>query len=110
MLPGLSSGGPHEPDSAPGPAPRPQSSLRCSPGCRRAARMSAPGVLPSSGHAAPGADVVVPSPDLGGWRPRLVATDLDGTLLDSTGAVSPRTRAALEACWDAGIPVVGATG
>nr|WP_281371562.1 HAD-IIB family hydrolase [Petropleomorpha daqingensis] len=40
----------------------------------------------------------------------MVATDLDGTLLDSAGAVTPRTRAALEACWDAGIPVVGATG
>jgi len=48
--------------------------------------------------------------DLGSWRPKLVATDLDGTLLDSAGEVSPRTRAALEACWDAGIPVVGVTG
>jgi Cof subfamily protein (haloacid dehalogenase superfamily) len=67
-------------------------------------------VLPSSGHAAPGSDTVVELPDLAGWRPRLVATDLDGTLLDSTGAVTPRTRAALEACWDAGIPVVGVTG
>ena len=47
---------------------------------------------------------------LGGWRPRLVATDLDGTLLTSEGVVSPRTRAALEACWAAGIPVVGVTG
>jgi Cof subfamily protein (haloacid dehalogenase superfamily) len=72
--------------------------------------VSAPGVLPSSGRAAPGSDVVVELPDLGGRRPRLVATDLDGTLLDSTGAVTPRTRAALEACWDAGIPVVGVTG
>ena len=72
--------------------------------------MSSPGVLPSSGQAAPGSDVVVPAPDRGGRRPRLVATDLDGTLLDSTGSVTPRTRAALEACWDAGIPVVGATG
>ena len=34
--------------------------------------------------------------DLGGWRPKLVATDLDGTLLDSAGEVSPRTRAALD--------------
>jgi hypothetical protein len=48
--------------------------------------------------------------DLDGWRPRLVATDLDGTLLTSGGVVSPRTRAALDACWDAGIPVVGVTG
>jgi hypothetical protein len=67
-------------------------------------------VLPAAGHVAPGADDVVELPDLGGWRPRLVATDLDGTLLRSTGEVSQRTRAALEACWDAGIPVVGATG
>ncbi|MCV2490588.1 Cof-type HAD-IIB family hydrolase [Geodermatophilus sp. YIM 151500] len=63
-------------------------------------------------HAAPApdADLVVPLPELNGWRPRLVATDLDGTLLDSTGHVRPRTRAALEACWAAGIPVVGVTG
>jgi Cof subfamily protein (haloacid dehalogenase superfamily) len=63
-------------------------------------------------HAAPApdADRVVPPPRVDGWRPRLVATDLDGTLLDSSGAVSPRTRAALAACWDAGIPVVGVTG
>ena len=63
-------------------------------------------------HAAPSpdADLVVPPPRLDGWRPRLVATDLDGTLLDSAGRVSPRSRAALAACWDAGIPVVGVTG
>jgi Cof subfamily protein (haloacid dehalogenase superfamily) len=48
--------------------------------------------------------------NLGSWRPKLVATDLDGTLLNGAGEVSPRTRAALEACWDAGIPVVGVTG
>jgi Cof subfamily protein (haloacid dehalogenase superfamily) len=57
-----------------------------------------------------GADRVVELGDLGPWRPKLVASDLDGTLLDSDGVVSPRTRAALEACWDAGIPVVGVTG
>jgi Cof subfamily protein (haloacid dehalogenase superfamily) len=67
-------------------------------------------VLPAAGHLAPGADDVVALPAPVGPRPRLVATDLDGTLLRSTGEVSPRTRAALEACWDAGIPVVGATG
>jgi hypothetical protein len=50
------------------------------------------------------------SAELGGWRPRLVATDLDGTLLSSDGVVTPRTRAALQGCWDAGIPVVGVTG
>ena len=63
-------------------------------------------------HAAPApdADLVVPPPVPDGWRPRVVATDLDGTLLDSSGHVSPRSRAALEACRAAGIPVVGVTG
>ncbi|RBY74970.1 HAD family phosphatase [Blastococcus sp. TF02-09] len=44
------------------------------------------------------------------WRPKLVASDLDGTLLDADGLVTSRTRAALDACWEAGIPVVGVTG
>ncbi|SDF61692.1 hypothetical protein SAMN05660485_03760 [Blastococcus fimeti] len=57
-----------------------------------------------------GAERVVDLGDLGPWRPKLVASDLDGTLLDADGLVRPRTRAALEACWDAGIPVVGVTG
>jgi Cof subfamily protein (haloacid dehalogenase superfamily) len=60
--------------------------------------------------ALPGADQVIEPPEPDGWRPKLVATDLDGTLLDSAGEVSSRTRAALTACWDAGIPVVGVTG
>ncbi|WP_369132274.1 HAD family hydrolase [Modestobacter sp. I12A-02662] len=47
---------------------------------------------------------------LGGWRPRLVATDLDGTLLTSTGVVSPRNRAVMATCRAAGIPFVGVTG
>jgi Cof subfamily protein (haloacid dehalogenase superfamily) len=47
---------------------------------------------------------------LGSWRPRLVASDLDGTLLTSDGVVSPRTRAAIEACRAVGMPVVGVTG
>jgi Cof subfamily protein (haloacid dehalogenase superfamily) len=68
-----------------------------------------PKVLKAYG-ALPGADRVVELGDLGPWRPKLVATDLDGTLLDSAGEVTPRTRAALTACWDAGIPVVGVTG
>ncbi|WP_116449406.1 HAD family hydrolase [Blastococcus litoris] len=58
----------------------------------------------------PDADRVIDLGEMDGWRPKLVASDLDGTLLDSDGEVSPRTRAALEACWDAGIPVVGVTG
>jgi Cof subfamily protein (haloacid dehalogenase superfamily) len=61
-----------------------------------------------------GADAFVELGDLGarlgGWRPRLVASDLDGTLLSSEGLVSPRTRAAIDACRAAGIPVVGVTG
>ncbi len=68
-----------------------------------------PTALPHTAPA-PDADLVLPPPRLDGWRPRLVATDLDGTLLDSSGHVSPRSRAALAACWDAGIPVVGVTG
>ncbi|MFP5370698.1 MAG: HAD hydrolase family protein, partial [Actinomycetes bacterium] len=60
--------------------------------------------------ALPGADQLVEPPEPDGWRPKLVATDLDGTLLDSAGEVTSRTRAALTACWDAGIPVVGVTG
>ncbi|MCZ2813299.1 MULTISPECIES: HAD family hydrolase [unclassified Modestobacter] len=47
---------------------------------------------------------------LGSWRPRLVVSDMDGTLLDSDGEVSGRTAAAVAACRAAGIPVVGATG
>ena len=42
-------------------------------------------------------------------RPRLVATDLDGTLLRSDGTVSERTRAALVAVRATGIRVVVAT-
>ena len=68
-----------------------------------------PRVVPSHGILA-GADRVVELGDLGPWRPKLVASDLDGTLLTADGVVSARTRAALEACWDAGIPVVGVTG
>jgi hypothetical protein len=72
-------------------------------------REESPTVLEAYG-ALPGADRVVELGDLGGWRPKLVATDLDGTLLNSAGEISDRTRAALAACWDAGIPVVGVTG
>jgi Cof subfamily protein (haloacid dehalogenase superfamily) len=39
-------------------------------------------------------------------RPRLVATDLDGTLLRPDATVSPRVAAALRAAQDAGIAVV----
>src|SRR5512133_1829552 len=43
----------------------------------------------------------------GGWRrPRLVATDLDGTLLRSDGSGSERTAAALRAIQSEGIRTV----
>ena len=41
---------------------------------------------------------------------RLVATDLDGTLLHTDGTVTPRTRAALTAVEDLGVTVVFVTG
>ena len=43
-------------------------------------------------------------------RPRLVATDLDGTLLHTDGTVTDRTRAVLTALDDLGVPVVFTTG
>jgi Cof subfamily protein (haloacid dehalogenase superfamily) len=42
-------------------------------------------------------------------RPRLVATDLDGTLLDSRGELSKRTRAVLDRLDEAGVPLVVVT-
>ncbi len=42
--------------------------------------------------------------------PRLVATDLDGTLLNSEGRVSARTRAVLDELDAGGVPVVFTTG
>ncbi|MFL6060595.1 MAG: HAD family hydrolase, partial [Marmoricola sp.] len=41
---------------------------------------------------------------------RLVATDLDGTLVHSDGSITPRSRAALAAAEEAGIDVVFVTG
>lgn len=41
---------------------------------------------------------------------RLIALDLDGTLLTDDKALTPRSRAALEAASDAGIEIVPATG
>jgi Cof subfamily protein (haloacid dehalogenase superfamily) len=43
-------------------------------------------------------------------RPRLVATDLDGTLLHTDGTVTDRTREVLSALDDLGVPVVFTTG
>jgi Cof subfamily protein (haloacid dehalogenase superfamily) len=72
---------------------------------RRPKALKAYGVLPDADRV-----IGLRDRDLGSWQPRLVATDLDGTLLNAAGEVSPRTREALTACWDAGIPVVGVTG
>ncbi|HEY3016858.1 MAG TPA: HAD family hydrolase [Nocardioides sp.] len=43
-------------------------------------------------------------------RPRLVATDLDGTLLDRDGRVTVRTREVLDELDERGVPVVFVTG
>ena len=43
-------------------------------------------------------------------RPRLVATDLDGTLVDAEGRITDRTRATLRAVEEAGLVVVFVTG
>ena len=42
-------------------------------------------------------------------RFRLVATDIDGTLLDPAGAITPRTKAALRSLRDAGVTLALAT-
>jgi len=44
------------------------------------------------------------------WRPALVATDLDGTLLGRDGTVSSRTAAAVARVEAAGVPLVIVTG
>lgn len=41
---------------------------------------------------------------------RLIASDVDGTLLNSAGSVTPRTRAAIQAAQDAGIVFAVCTG
>lgn len=43
-------------------------------------------------------------------RIRLVATDLDGTLLDPQGCITPRTHAAIQALADSGVLLALATG
>lgn len=44
------------------------------------------------------------------WRPRLVALDIDGTVVDETNAISPAVQAAVDAVRAAGIHVVISTG
>jgi hydroxymethylpyrimidine pyrophosphatase-like HAD family hydrolase len=45
-----------------------------------------------------------------GWRPRVVALDVDGTILDHDGSLPAEVRAAVRAVADAGVPVVLSTG
>lgn len=44
------------------------------------------------------------------FRPRLVALDVDGTLVEESGVVVPEVRAAIQAVLDAGVPVMLSTG
>lgn len=60
--------------------------------------------------AVPAPRPAVPSPATAPFRHRLVATDLDGTLLRSDGTVSERTRAALTAACAAGAVHIVVTG
>ena len=74
--------------------------------------MSEDGAAPGSLSEDGGADrdeTRPPAADAPGSRIRLVATDLDGTLLDPSGRVTARTRAALDAARGAGIVVVPVT-
>ena len=69
-------------------------------------RTSVPGPAPDGFCAAASPTWSDPAP-----RPvRMVASDLDGTLLHSDGTVSPRARAALEAAEAAGLIVAFVTG
>lgn len=44
------------------------------------------------------------------WRPRLVALDVDGTIVNDRNVVSPRVRSAITALHDSGVEVVISTG
>jgi hydroxymethylpyrimidine pyrophosphatase-like HAD family hydrolase len=48
--------------------------------------------------------------DLNGWRPRLVACDVDGTLVDHDGRLPTAVGEAIDLVVAAGVPVVLATG
>lgn len=51
-----------------------------------------------------------PTPGTKGWRPRMVALDIDGTLVDMQGRISPAVDAAARRIVEAGAHVVLATG
>ncbi|WP_300078583.1 HAD family hydrolase [Propioniciclava sp.] len=44
------------------------------------------------------------------WQPKLVALDIDGTLVDESNEVTPRVKDAIAAVVAAGVPVILATG
>jgi HAD superfamily hydrolase (TIGR01484 family) len=50
------------------------------------------------------------SPADAGWRPRLVALDVDGTVVDRNGALPPAVKDAITLVVAAGVPVVLSTG
>ncbi len=62
-----------------------------------------------TGDGTPRAGTDVPPGAVPEVAPRIVASDLDGTLLAPDGTVSPRTVDALAACEDAGVVVVFVT-
>ena len=75
------------------------------PTCRRGRRRL------TSGHDADGvARYLEAVPGMSDWRPRLIASDMDGTLLRCDDTVSDATVAELERWRDDGVPVVLATG
>jgi HAD superfamily hydrolase (TIGR01484 family) len=49
-------------------------------------------------------------PGVDGWRPRLVALDIDGTIVDHDGVMPEEVRVGIRRVVDAGVPVVLATG
>ena len=44
------------------------------------------------------------------WQPKLVALDVDGTLVDETNLITPEVFAAVQRVVDAGVPVILSTG
>ncbi len=78
----------------------------CGPTSRPTATVPA-AIGPVTGHR-PSGPTAIEHPV--GMLPRLIACDLDGTLIDDEARVTPRTRAALEAAAAAGVVVACATG
>ena len=81
-------------------AGEPPAGGRLGPAAGRAA------AVPRRTHAA----VAGVSGSSNGWRPRVVALDVDGTVLDHDGSLPAEVRAAVRAVVDAGVPVVLSTG